>query len=654
MRYTNLIVFAMFVCALLMPITALCADSAGVAWNTLPENGMWLENVDLSGMEQGWGSPGVAKNCSGDLIRLSGVTYTHGVGTHALSELRVDLDGTAEKFESMVGVDDCVGKTGSVVFQVWVDGVKAADSGIMRGGDAAKVLSADLLGAKYMDLIVLDAGDYVESDHADWAGARFILVADAKSKPKAYVMDKTPMPIASGVGIEPRINGPRVVGTTPGRPFLFMIPATGEGPLKFLAEGLPDDLTIDTCTGIITGAVKKAGIYKVDIMLVGTHGSVERELTIVAGDHKLAQTPPMGWNSWNVWANNLDAEKVRAAADWMIKSGLASHGYQYINIDDCWQGERDADGVLKQNEKFGDMKALADYVHSKGLKLGIYSSPGPKTCAQYAGSYLHEEQDAKTWAQWGMDYVKYDWCSYEDIAGGHTLEKLQKPYTVMRGALDKCDRDIVYSLCQYGMGDVWQWGEEMGGNLWRTTGDITDTWSSMSNIGFGQSAASPYAKPGHWNDPDMLIVGRVGWGNPHPTRLNPNEQITHITLWSLLAAPLLIGCDMTQMDQFTIDILSNDEVIEVDQDPLGKAANRVSTKGATEIWSRPLWDGTIAVGLFNRGRNETPVTVDWSEIGLSGTHHVRDLWQKKNLGEFKDSYSVMVKPHGCALVKISK
>jgi alpha-galactosidase len=376
----------------------------------------------------------------------------------------------------------------------------------------------------------------------------------------------------------------------------------------------------------------------------------------VGGTRRLALTPPMGWNSWNVWAGAVDAEKVRAAADWMVKSGLAAHGYQYINIDDTWEAGRDSSGEIQTNQKFGDMRALADYVHSKGLKLGIYSSPGPQTCGGYEGSYGHEQQDAETYARWGIDYLKYDWCSYGGIAGrGAGLEALQKPYRVMRAALDTVPRDIVYSLCQYGMGNVWEWGAEIGGNCWRTTGDINDSWGSLQRIGFSQAGHEQYAGPGHWNDPDMLVVGRLGWGpNIHPTRLTPNEQITHLTLWCLQSAPLLIGCDMAQMDPWTVSLLSNDEVLEVNQDPLAKPAGRRSQQDQVEVWARPLWDGTMAVGLFNRGIERATVTARWSDLGLHGRQPVRDLWQQKNLGSFDGSFAVPVAGHGAVLVKIGR
>src|SRR3954447_24776872 len=246
----------------------------------------------------------------------------------------------------------------------------------------------------------------------------------------------------------------------------------------------------------------------------------------------LAQTPPMGWNSWNKFAGKVDDPGVRAAADAMASNGMKEAGYTYINIDDTWQGERDAQGNIQTNKKFPDMKALADYVHSKGLKIGIYSSPGPNTCAGYLGSYGHELQDAKTYAAWGMDYLKYDWCGAGSM---YKNEEMQPLYQKMGDALHSVGRPIVYSLCQYGNADVWKWGPDVGGNLWRTTGDIKDTWESMAKIGFDQNDLAPYAGPGHWNDPDMLEIGNEG--------MTETEYRTHMSLWALLASPLLAGND---------------------------------------------------------------------------------------------------------------
>jgi alpha-galactosidase len=299
------------------------------------------------------------------------------------------------------------------------------------------------------------------------------------------------------------------------------------------------------------------------------------------------------------------------------------------------------------------MRKLADYVHARGLKLGIYSSPGPKTCAQYEGSYQHEVEDAKTYGKWGVDYLKYDWCSYGVIDPRPNLAGMQHPYIVMRQALDQSGRDIVYSLCQYGMGDVYKWGKLVGGNLWRTTGDIVDTWRSMSSIGFAHSPKAIGAGPGGWNDPDMLVVGKLGWGDhPRPTRLSPNEQITHISLWAMLGAPLIIGCDLTQLDSFTKDLLTNHEVIAIDQDPLGKVATLKQKQGDLEIWSRPLADGSTAIGLFNRGPEGADMQVRWSDLGLHGSKRVRLTWLRKDAGIHAKGYSAHVPSHGTVLLQV--
>jgi alpha-galactosidase len=453
----------------------------------------------------------------------------------------------------------------------------------------------------------------------------------------------------------PAIHGARITGGTPGRSFAFLIPATGEKPLTFSAANLPAGIQLDPQTGILHGTLEQAGTTVVQLAVKNARGESRRPLTIVAGPRKLALTPPLGWNSWNCWAGAVSDEKVRISADAMVSSGLAAHGFQFINIDDCWEDKRAADGEIQSNRKFPDMKALADYVHGKGLRLGIYSSPGPKTCAGYEASWKHEQQDANTYAKWGVDYLKYDWCSYGQIAPKPDLAALMRPYSVMRDALDHCGRDIVFSFCQYGMGDVWKWGEQVGGNCWRTTYDIVDTWDNMSGIGFGQNGHERYAGPGHWNDPDMLVVGRVGWGPAlHRSRLTPDEQITHISLWCLLSAPLLIGCDMAALDPFTLALLTNDEVLDVNQDPLGKPAGRTAQNGLSEVWSRPLSDGTMAVGLFNRDKAPAKVSIAWSQLKLAGPQPVRDLWLHKDLGQFTDAFAADVPPHGVVLVRVGK
>jgi alpha-galactosidase len=650
-------VAALFSACFLLSAPAAELDQTSLYGDKAPEGAIWLESLDLSKIEQGWGGPHAARSVDNHPLKIHGQAFRHGVGTHAVSEMHINLRGAAEKFASMVGVDDEV-KGGTVSFEVLVDGKKVAESGPMKGGDAPKLLQADLHGAKRMTLLVGDCDDGEAYDHADWAGALLVLAPGATSRPQTMTapVDTTPLPnIVHEESPEPAIHGPRIIGSTPGRSLLFLIPATGERPLRFAAKNLPEGLALDAETGIITGSLKQAGSTVVELEVSNARGNATRALTIVGGQHKLALTPPLGWNSWNCWAGAVSDAKVRAAADAMVKSSLAAHGFQYVNIDDCWEGNRDAQGEIQTNKKFPDMKALADYVHSKGLKLGIYSSPGPKTCAGFEASWKHEAQDAATYAKWGVDYLKYDWCSYGDIARNPDRAALIKPYRVMREGLDACDRDIVYSLCQYGMGDVWKWGAEVGGNCWRTTGDITDNWASMAGIGFGQDGHEKYAGPGHWNDPDMLVVGKVGWGpSLHPTHLKPNEQITHISLWCMLSSPLLIGCDMSSMDKFTVALLTNDEVLAINQDPLGKPAGRIVKSGQTEVWARPLFDGTKAVGLFNRGTQATTVKVSWSDLKLQGPQPVRDLWQHKDIGTQADGYEATVAPHGTVLIKVGK
>jgi alpha-galactosidase len=416
---------------------------------------------------------------------------------------------------------------------------------------------------------------------------------------------------------------------------------------------------------MITGSLKEMGEYRVTLGAKNALGTAERKLKVVCGP-QIGLTPALGWNSWNCFAGAVTAEKVKAAADAMVKSGLINHGWTYINIDDYWevkpsatgdptlQGpQRDDKGRIVPNPRFPDMKGLADYVHGLGLKIGLYSGPGPLTCGGCVASYQHEQQDAQSYGEWGFDYLKYDWCSYGDIERGDTLAGYKKPYQVMRAALDKVPRDILYSLCQYGMGDVWQWGAEVGGNSWRTTGDITDTWSSMAGIGFAQAGHEKFAGPGHFNDPDMLVVGLVGWGpSLHPTHLTPNEQYTHISLWCLLCSPLLIGCDMTRLDDFALNLLTNDEVLEVSQDPLGRQAGRVAQDGSLELWAKDMEDGSKAVGLFNRSEFEATVKATWQALGLNGKQKVRDLWRQKDLGMFASQYETKVQRHGVVLVRL--
>ena len=359
----------------------------------------------------------------------------------------------------------------------------------------------------------------------------------------------------------------------------------------------------------------------------------------------LARTPPMGWSSWNKFAEHIDDKTVREIADSLVSTGLRDAGYVYVNIDDGWQGVRDANGVLQPNSKFPDMKRLADYLHARGLKLGIYSSPGPRSCAGLTGTYGHVAQDAKTWAEWGIDYLKYDLCSGE--AFYHTYETVRAVYQQMGTALQATGRPFVYSLCEYGRFNVGTWGRKVGGNLWRTTGDISDNYASMAQIGFDKTAPPENAGPGGWNDPDMLEVGNGG--------MSSDEYRTHLSLWSLLSAPLLLGNDVGSITPETLAIVANGEVIAIDQDPLGRQARPVVRQADREIWVKPLADGSFAIGLFNRSTSAAQMSVPWSQLGLTARpSSVRDLWQHVDLQPAGDAIAADVPAHGVALFKLGQ
>jgi alpha-galactosidase len=356
----------------------------------------------------------------------------------------------------------------------------------------------------------------------------------------------------------------------------------------------------------------------------------------------LAKTPPMGWNSWNLFAEKVDDKIVRTMADAMVSSGMRDAGYIYVNIDDTWEGVRDAGGNIQTNSKFPDMKALADYVHSKGLKLGIYSGPGPRTCAGYPASYGHEEQDAKQYAAWGIDYLKYDWCSAQTI---YSKDKLQPVYQKMGSALAAAGRPMVYSLCEYGWGDVEKWGADVDGNLWRTTDDIRDEWVSMIGNIEEQVKTAAYTGPGHWNDPDMLEIG-----NGHMTA---DEYRTHMSLWALAAAPLLAGNDIRTMTDETKSILLNKEVIAIDQDPLGKQASPAKD-GNLETWIKPLADGGVAVGVVNLGTAPATATIREADLHLTGpVKRARDVWAHKDVKFSKGAYTAQVPSHGILMLRVA-
>jgi alpha-galactosidase len=654
-----------------------------------------LSSLDLSKMRvQGAGGRGANpannvaradRSVDQNPIRIGDREFARGVGTRATSVIFIDLGGGADRFTALVGADNnplpappasAPGATPpaapppppAIVFRVLGDGRILQVSRPLVRGDAPESLSVDVKGIRTLVLQVKPV-DGNRAVAADWAEASFTassgapVAVDIPVEPRTVL---TPPP-----GPKPRINGPSLTGVTPGHDVLYKIPATGSRPISYEVKGLPKELSFDKRTGIISGVIATRGRYPVTFSAKNSVGSDTKQFTFVA-EGLLSLTPSLGWNSWNAYGRAVSDSLARAAANAMVEKGLIDHGFTYVNLDDGWErsaNQRDSlfegavrapDGTVLTNRKFPDMKALGSYIHSKGLKFGIYSGPGPTTCQRLEASWQHELQDFTTFANWGVDYLKYDWCGYTSVlAPGETnqqLPVLKRPYQAARTALDQVKRDIIYSLCQYGWGNVWEWGAEPGiaGNSWRTTGDITDTWESMNGIGFRQVGNSRYASPGHWNDPDMLVIGKVGWGpRLRDSRLTPNEQYVHITLWTLLASPLLLGNDLWQMDDFELNLVTNDEVLAVHQDPLGKPADRVAKKDELEVWSRPVADGSLAVGLFNRDEMDMPVSVSWQDLGIKGRHRVRDLWRQKDLGVFEGSFTSVVPRHGTLFIRVS-
>lgn len=456
--------------------------------------------------------------------------------------------------------------------------------------------------------------------------------------------------------IAPKIHGADIYGARPNRPFLYKIPATGTAPILYDILDLPIGLNLNGNTGIITGSVLEKGIYKTLIIAKNDFGSDTLNFEIKIGD-EISLTPAMGWNSWNVFGLRVTDKDIRNAADVMVSNGLINHGWSYINIDDGWESaERKENGEIGSNDKFPDMVALSDYIHSKGLKFGIYSSPGPKTCGGYLGSYKHEEQDIKTYEKWGVDYLKYDWCSYTKVSGLKDLfveKKAKIPYQYMGQYILNSQRDMVYNLCQYGFANVEKWGKDVGANSWRTTGDIVDTWSSIKSILKKQKGLASFATPGHNNDMDMLVLGVVGWNNDsRKCRLTENEQRLHFSMWSMFNSPLLLGCDLTKIDSFTMSLITNDNVIGLNQDRLGKQANLIKQKKNIQIWKKELIDGSIAIAVVNLKRKEKKQNLDLSSVTNNNYSTATDLWTNQQLDIVKNNIDIAVPSHGVLLFKL--
>lgn len=469
----------------------------------------------------------------------------------------------------------------------------------------------------------------------------------------------------------PHINGPKVYGVRPGHPFLYRIPCTGTRPIRFSAKGLPHSLKLDPATGIIAGqAPAQKGEFSVTFQAVNSRGKSTRPFKIVVGE-TIGLTPQMGWNDWYTFYEHPTDDLVRRAAEAMISSGMADYGYQFVDIDGAWQrspglrdlkyGEpvRGKNGEILPTADFSDMAALTAYIHSFGLKAGIYTSPGPLTCDNREGSLHHEQIDARQYAAWGFDLLKHDMCSYEYLIKDKSPAEYIKPYEQMGAILKSLDRDLIFNLCQYGKADVWTWARRIGGNSWRTTEDVgmeaAHSLPGFYYVGISNAEHALYASPGGFNDPDYIIIGTAGnaldiEAPPKPTSLTPDEQYSYMSMWSLMAAPLIFSGDMSRLDPFTLNILCNSEVIDVDQDALGKQAAIIRKTPQEFILAKPLEDGSLAVGLFNLTEAPASISVSLNDLSRNGTQTVRDLWRQKDIATATLNYSATVRAHGVSLV----
>ena len=663
-----------------------------------------VESFDLSAATCGLGKRlQVGKSVDGHPLTVGGKVYERGFGTRPESAILFRANGKVTAFDALVALDDDAARAGSgksygkptASFKVWADGRVVWKSGDVKLGQKPVAVHVDLTGAKEIVLETTGGKEWTAYDaaNADWLDARFSYDKGAKIE---TVNDPA---LTMQLGIltppekpEPSINGADIWGVRPGHPVIFRVATSGVRPMRFSAKGLPTGVTLDE-KGVLRGvAPEKPGDYDIEVTAENAKGKATRTIRLAVGE-TIALTPPMGWNSWNTLCYRLTAEKAKAAAKAMDDSGLADHGWAYVNLDDWWEMNnsgcprvemrkkdlgredvigpaRDANGKILPNRSFPDMKGLTDYIHSFGLKAGLYSSPGPLTCGLCEGSYGHELQDAESWAEWGFDYIKYDWCSYRDVftketgrkhADKDAMEDMSlreayiKPYRIMGECLKKQNRDILYSFCQYGMAHTEVWGDKVGGQCWRSWGDLKDSWAWMELAIEGRIGAEhwKYNRPGWWADPDMLIIGQqLSFGSDHDTYLTPNEQYTHISIWAMVGSPLLIGCDLTTMDAFTKNLLVNDEVIAVSQDRLGKTARRIRHTDAESVWTRPLSKGFTAVALVNRYPYAREIKVSFAELGLDGECWVKDLWRQKCEGKHSGFYAVTVPAHATKLVKM--
>jgi alpha-galactosidase len=632
-----------------------------------------LESLDLSAVRQSEGRPMKDLSVDGQPLKLGDTTYDHGVGVQAESYFRLKLEKRGRSFHALVGLNRGTQRSwGAVRFWIEGDGKILARSQVLTPRSAPEEIKADLNGVDVATLVCAASGFGIGGDHGDWVNAEFTMNPGAVPVPLAYP-DEKPVILTPPSGPKPRFTGPRVFGVRPGHPIVFGVTATGDRPMTFLAANLPEGVQIDPKSGMLSGKLERPGKYSLRLTARNSKGYAQQSFQIVVGE-KLALTPPMGWNSWNSWGGQVTGDEVQAAAKAMAAK-LRDHGWLYVNIDDTWQGVRGGPyNAIIPNKKFPDMAGLVATIHSLGLKAGIYSTPWMGSYAGHIGgsadnadgtypwlanaddtgfsrdalrahrfgSVSFADRDVKQYVDWGFDYLKYDW---NPIDIPHT----QEAYGLLRNS----GRDVVLSLSNDA---PYANGAALGeySQAWRTSGDMSDTWGAVKANAFSLNKWAKFQGPGHWDDEDMLVVGQVTLGDKmHASRLTPDEQYLHISQWCMLGSPLLIGCDLDNLDPFTLNLLTNDEVLDIDQDPLGVMAKPLRQTDSEQVWVKPLIDGGHAVGLYNTSEDPRTIKVSWMQLRLKGaSHNVRDLWRQKDLGR-KDRLEVVVPRHGVVLLKVS-
>jgi len=681
---------------------------AGLALSTVTAQAaetVWLSSLDLSKARQGWEKPQADKSVGGNPMSLKGHKFEHGFGTHSPGMLFIQLNGGATRFLATVGIDDEVkdGK-GSAEFQVLGDNHKLLwKSGVLRQGQEPKPVDVDVTGVQQLALRVTTGGDGFEFDHADWADARFEVTGQhPQTVAQSVAVNEPPSVISlASVPANPNIRLPLIAGVRPRTPFLFTVPVTGLRPLQFTARGLPRGLKLDAATGQISGVIEQAGTYSARVRVRNQIGRDQQILKIVAGDN-IALTPPLGWNSYDNFGDAVNEAEVLANARYMHEQ-MQPYGWQYVVIDYRWYdpGATNRDPQFKGApltiDKFGRLlpsvnrfpsaadekgfKALADQVHAMGLRFGIHIMRGipraavkadmPIADSNFKSSEAANTNDTCGWnsdmygvkgataagqayydslfrlyASWGLDFVKVD-----DMSSPYHKDEIE----AVRKAIDKSGRSIVFSLSP-GETPIDQ-GQHVArqANMWRASGDFWDNWNQLNHEFELGAKWHDYVSPGHWPDADMLPVGHIGEfvvGPPRETKFTKAEQLTMLSLWSLLPSPLMVGANLPKDDPWTLALLTNDEVLAVDQDTLGAAARHIAQGDDLEVWVKNLADGSKAVGLFNRGDWSTPVTANWADLQLSGRQTVRDLWQRKDLGVFDGKFEANVPSHGVVLLRL--